>query len=417
MEFVLFTERADEGRVEMLKSLTNFLSTQNTIGAMAEWEAECVLRQQQAAKDKGSKLTDEEMHAIRRIVWASDIESKVTDRWGYVLVSFNGPVPNGKYIFKVAPDATADEVYESFWSFWDYLNHEYPKADVLRPLVEQAAAEGQKHRYTVGRTMKADELLQFVRGWMGRTVFTLEDVGSDAGMVFMPLSFGIFNLPKETPNPIDALVPTVGPEPPCPPYPPKPAAPHKPKRAPKPQQPTLAEPDATLLAELNDLSWDDHDEAERRQKAHYADLKQRNEAALQQWRQAVAAWEADEDYSKALQAWQDKCDAAKAAYKKLQAQHAKDVAAWKVQHAAWHRDEATARLVSSVFDSVRLADIGTIWADTQRDYTLPRGINGLPMFSECHVMSKADYIKARKLIDAEFKHQAEQKALLEQEMP
>jgi hypothetical protein len=87
---------------------------------------------------------------------------------------------------------------------------------------------------------------------------------------------------------------------------------------------------------------------------------------------------------------------------------------WKADVAKWGRDHVRRQVASATFHAVRLADLGTVWADSNVDKPMPGGFNGLPVFSSCRLISKTDLAIANKLVQAEKERLAAQALALEQ---
>lgn len=415
-DFVLYTERCGDRRVVM-QAVMGQLHTSHCGVFPRWWSAESRKQVHEAAKAAGRKLTDDEAAAINTRVWTNDLNIAATDRWGYrveQVVCYNPD--SGKIYLTVAPDASEDETYDAMWALWDHFDHDSKlKAADLRPVVERAAAEAVPFQYDMGVKMTADELLQFVHGYMAGHVYLGVDCGSDAGLVFMPLMFGAFNLPEGTVHPLSLWLPKAGDEPKCPSRPAATPQPNRPKRGPKPKPPAALTPDPETMRGFDDLSWDDPDAADAKRAAYLADHANSTKVLESQWQQAVKDWEDDKPYRAKLAAWKEACKAVRDEYALVCKEYDKVVAAWQADHDRWKRESTLEDIAYTVFNSVRLSDLGDVWADTTKDKPMPRCINGKPMFGSMRLISKADLAKARKLIDAEFKRRAEQKALLEQD--
>lgn len=414
MKLVLYRERLTGNRLTgnrlaAAEAVLTHLHTKHVEGAMVLWG-----REAKRAADAAGKLTKAERETLNTRIWHEDLEVAVTERWGYRIGNVMQPsAHSGCIVLTVAEDATEDETYDALWLLWDHFKHSVAiDAATLRPLVERAMAEADQHKMPFAR-LSADELMQFVHGYLAGTVYTLEDVRDMASMVFMPLMFGAFSLPEGTANPLDAWMPKVGDEPKWPARPTDKKSPSKPSRPAKPKEPTAEVPDPETMQGFADLSWDDPDGADAQRATYLSGIQSRNEAATAAWRTAVAQWEADVPYRDALAKWKQTCKQVDADNKQAQEDHRKVVDVFKTTHSAWERADRLDCIVRGVFSAVRLQDLGTVWADTLRDNPMPRSINGLPMFSSCRLLAKADYAVARKMIDSEIQRREAQKQELD----
>ena len=416
-DFVSYRACAGE-HTTLLDALMPRLHTRNMDAntAVSMWtQASAALCRAEATARGVEKLTDEGVANVQRAVMRADLNVSLSDRWGFKAHSIVMQSPQaGCFVLMVDPTMQSDEVLDSFWKLWDYLPHDFPKAAEVRPLVERGVALGQQYKYPVG-TMTSREILDFVNGSLARTVYTLEDVGSMAQMVFMPLALGAFSLPEEAGDPLSDL--DAGEVPKRPAYPTEPKLPEEPKRGAKPADPEYLNPDPKQMQGFADLSWDEPDSADTLRAEYLAGIKAQNMAIEAAWFKEIAAWEADVPYKAALRAWKTKCKARVAKYEAaIEDYEANTAKQFTEVHAAWKHKSDLADLASAALQATRMADVGTVWADTAQDKPMPRAINGMPIFSSCRIMSKEDIAKASKLIDSELKRREEQRVELAEMM-
>lgn len=416
-DFVSYRACAGE-HTALLDALMPRLHTRNMDAntAVAMWtQAADALCRAEATALGVEKLTEEKVADVQRAVMRADLNVSLSVRWGFKAHSIVMQSSRaGQFDLMVDPTMQSDEVLDSFWKLWAYLPHDFPKSAEVRPLVERGITLGQQYKYPVG-TMTSREILDFVNGYLARTVYTLEDVGSMSHMVFMPLALGAFNLPEEAGDPLSDLA--AGEEPKRPTYPTNPKLPEKPKRGEKPAEPKYLDPDYKTMQGFLDLSWEEPDLADTQRADYLAALKVQNMVLESAWATAVAEWEKDTPYKAALRAWKTKCKALKAKYEAALKNYEENAAKrYREEHAAWERKSDLADMAYAALQATRMSDVGTVWADTAQDKPMPRAINGMPMFSSCRIMSKADIAKASKLIDSELRRREEQRVELAEMM-
>ena len=233
--------------------------------------------------------------------------------------------------------------------------------------------------------MKDEDLKKFVQDYVANQIFTSHDAqkrNADLGMVFMPLMMGAFEPPEglydrpEYPNEpkrVDALE---LPEPPKEPLPPLP----------------LKEALEALEALKEEVAYDRAAPDKLNALQTHLDEKvsedrKEFEAALEQHRIALVEHESE-------------CV-------RLQTEHEESVEAYKQEVLAfdkamedYEKDEEVYQAKREAWVTAQMKDVGVVWEYLNK--SLPRGVNGNPMFMSCRIMHKEDWKRATKALDKIF---------------
>ena len=352
----------------------------------------------QYAKQQGiaeEHLTERDFQVILQGLMQHGLTIELSDQCTFA-------IQDGMCIPVVPDTATSEEAVNTFWSTWDILVPQKEMHSVaLRPLVDRAVQEGEKHKYPVHK-MTSKGLLDFVTGYLERSILTLEDVPDMASMVFMPFGMGMFNLPKEVEDPFKDLAPGTAPdapkEPELPIMPPEPVAPNE------PQPPKLAKIPAEKLEEIKKLSWEDQDEADKLFAEAKAKVDKKNKPAQDEFDRKHAEWLNDPTHQQNMKEWNEQCQELQAKYdKELEAFNTFTETLLKEQTVAWQIKAGIEKIVTNVFEVIRLQDVGTVWASDKLHDKAPRSINGMPMYFSCAIMSKSDLKRVSKMVQEEFK--------------
>jgi len=277
-----------------------------------------------------------------------------------------------------------------------------------------------------------DDLKQFVLAYCDGHVYTDHQAGSDAGMVFLPLAFGAFHVFPADPKrdreehpaweAFQKLPDGPGDKPkrderPKPPEPPP--APERDPHPEKPREPVYEaydeEHERKLRAEgaftgeissVEDLFIEGDGDALVSEYRRGIDRK--NAVLRQKWQEDVEAWERkkaqiDEAHLSKLQ----KHRAVLAAHDRALTEHAAKVAEWEKRGdvyeqavAEWKRQKAIREAALEGFHATRLQNLGCIYEEMSK--TLPRGVNGKPMFSGCRILNRSDWSRCIKAIQREL---------------
>lgn len=232
--------------------------------------------------------------------------------------------------------------------------------------------------------LSKEEMRNIVRMRLANEVMFSDEVPESlTGIVFMPLSFGALQPPKEI------LIEALGSE--HPPEtlkgePPKPQHPgYQDKAGDPPQKPVLAKLPEKVQA---DIEWG-YIPAEDWAGLH-AQVREENEKKIRDWEEASMRWmelldqdhksrkEIDDLHQQALLDWKDSLAQHEEAVREREALKADWVEKSKVLYVEWAKD------------------LGVVMGNMKD--TFPRGINGFPMFHAIQMIHKEDWIRIRDAI-------------------
>lgn len=358
---------------------------------------------------KNFNMTLEQFHEA---VWACQTGHKKPFQWTgefrffvYEMPTYRVFVNNTKGIcMEVPAQATRNQALDAMGNYLDALGvgekcvlpmSEY--VDLLNQGMD--AVRGKELIFDKGEEDQ-EALRKFVIGYCDGLVWTSENVPPHMlSMVFMPIMFGALDLPKEL---IEAITPL---------FPPDPGtkesfAEPEPAEDPLPNLPVAPREFHAIPPDMDKL-----DRLERGEffntllpgesvASYLMELDDKNAAGAAKYQTDLAEWQSDNATILALRQKVAQANANRHTEWEARKKLAEDTHAFDIADARYSIAMAGAR-------QQYWTNLGCIWEIMEGKNTMPRGVNGMPMFSSCRLMSKAVYARACAAINREMEHRKE----------
>ena len=183
--------------------------------------------------------------------------------------------------------------------------------------------------------------------------------------------------------------------------------PHKPEQ---PDPPAAIEPDAEHLARLERaIEWERTGPTARDE--YLAAIEAQNRERLAEFEAGLLAM-----YHAKLETWKEECLATHQQNLQRDQEHQETCRQWEAgqgelrqRQAEWIKRRERNEACAQGFNERRLMHLGCIWETTGAGErtTLPRGVNGYPMFMSCHLMHKDDLARVRVAVNRERQRREE----------